>query len=313
MALSVLVVALVIMAAAAAYILLVPTVPGQPTTGGQSTGNSIMGSPDSVPGSVLPRAGATYNNVDYCNDAQDGGQQVLDIYYPSSGLSGTMPSVVFVHGGGWTKGTAPTVPSWLEQNLTAAGIVVVSINYRMAPQYPFPAAEYDAECAVAYLKQGAGQLHLDPGRIGISGASAGAHIASWVGVNGTGTRYSVAAVGLISAPENVTLDYAGFSAWNAAVAAEFPTPSLAYQGSPVNFVSRADPPYFITHGYNDTVVPYAQALEMYGALKSVGARVTLVMVDDAGHGLKTINGYAASPPVPEVEQEFIDFFVSSLG
>lgn len=84
--------------------------------------------------------------------------------------------VVIVHGGSWRNGDSTQLPS-MAKRLAAAGYAVASINYRLAPQHPFPAAYDDLGAAVAHLRERADELRIDPERVVLYGRSAGGHLA----------------------------------------------------------------------------------------------------------------------------------------
>jgi acetyl esterase len=99
------------------------------------------------------------------------------IYRPT-GLTYPAGGLVHFHGGGWTLGdlgAADAVSRWLAHH---AGIIVISVDYRLAPENPFPAALDDAMDAYTHVATHAGQFGLDPSRIGVSGESAGANLAT---------------------------------------------------------------------------------------------------------------------------------------
>ena len=98
--------------------------------------------------------------------------------YRPAGLTGPSGGLVHFHGGGWTLGgleEADAVSRWLAHH---AGIVVISVHYRLAPENPFPAALDDAIGAYTYVATHAEEYGLDPARIGVSGESAGANLAA---------------------------------------------------------------------------------------------------------------------------------------
>jgi acetyl esterase len=99
------------------------------------------------------------------------------IYRPA-GLTAPAGGLVHFHGGGWTLGdlsAADAVSRWLAHH---AGIVVISVHYRLAPENPFPAALDDALGAYTHVATHAEEYGLDPARIGVSGESAGGNLAA---------------------------------------------------------------------------------------------------------------------------------------
>jgi acetyl esterase/lipase len=108
----------------------------------------------------------------------------LDIFRPATG-SGARPIVVYVHGGGFVGGDkgADGAPFYNNVGAWAAhsGFVGVTMTYRLAPAFPWPAGAEDVAAAIAWLRANAGQYGGDPARIVLIGQSAGAaHVASYV-------------------------------------------------------------------------------------------------------------------------------------
>ncbi|CAE6436610.1 unnamed protein product [Rhizoctonia solani] len=96
---------------------------------------------------------------------------------PSSGW----PAVLFFHAGGWVFGNAVMDNGLLSRLCMGAKSVVVSVEYRLAPEHPYPAALDDSWDALLWLrKSGADELGVDPNRIALMGASAGANLATIV-------------------------------------------------------------------------------------------------------------------------------------
>jgi acetyl esterase/lipase len=91
--------------------------------------------------------------------------------------------LVCVHGGGWRVGARASLHNW-GRHLSAHGIAVFSISYRLAAKdkKTYPQAVHDVVAAVQYLRGEAGALRIDPERIGLLGASAGAHLSALAGL-----------------------------------------------------------------------------------------------------------------------------------
>jgi acetyl esterase len=89
-----------------------------------------------------------------------------------------LPLVAYLHGGGWAVGTLDAFDPLCRALANASGALVASIDYRLAPEHPFPAAPDDARAAVRWLAAHAGELGADPARLAIAGDSAGANLAT---------------------------------------------------------------------------------------------------------------------------------------
>ena len=88
------------------------------------------------------------------------------------------PLVAYLHGGGWVVGTLDAFDPVCRALANASGALIASIDYRLAPEHPFPAAADDARAAVRWLAAHAQQLGADPSRLGIAGDSAGGNLAA---------------------------------------------------------------------------------------------------------------------------------------
>lgn len=91
------------------------------------------------------------------------------------------PGLVYLHGGGWVTGDLDTHERLCRQLARAGGLRIVSIDYRLAPEHPFPAAVDDALAAFRHVAAQAEALGLDPQRLGVAGDSAGGNLAAVVG------------------------------------------------------------------------------------------------------------------------------------
>ncbi|HVZ01094.1 MAG TPA: alpha/beta hydrolase [Dongiaceae bacterium] len=97
-----------------------------------------------------------------------------------AGTRGTLPVVVFYHGGGWILGSPETHAMATGEMARRTGAAVLSVDYRLAPEHAFPAAFDDAYAALTWVSRAGGTLGLDPGRIAVAGDSAGGNLAAAV-------------------------------------------------------------------------------------------------------------------------------------
>src|SRR6185295_12380478 len=113
-----------------------------------------------------------------------GGQDLkLDLYFPTNTAGARLPMVLYVHGVGWQLGNKEMLglmPGPVE--LLRRHYLVVSIDYRLAPENKFPVMLEDAKCAVRFLRAHAQEFNLDPNRIGVMGDSAGGHLVALLGL-----------------------------------------------------------------------------------------------------------------------------------
>ena len=100
------------------------------------------------------------------------------VYTPDN--STIKPVLVYFHGGGWVLGDLDVADGLCRSIANGAGYVVVSVDYRLAPEYKFPAAVEDAYAATSWVAKNAAALNADPTRIVVGGDSAGGNLAAVV-------------------------------------------------------------------------------------------------------------------------------------
>ncbi|HTY78208.1 MAG TPA: alpha/beta hydrolase [Candidatus Bathyarchaeia archaeon] len=107
-----------------------------------------------------------------------GAEIAVRLYAP--GGAGPHPALVFYHGGGWVIGDLDTHDGLCRTLTNAAGCVVASVDYRLAPETKYPAAAEDSYAALVWLAANAGKLGIDPRRIAVGGDSAGGNLSTVV-------------------------------------------------------------------------------------------------------------------------------------
>lgn len=274
-------------------------------------------SPTNTPIPEQSENGLIETNITYCT--VDGVDLKMDVYYPQS-TDELLPVAMYVHGGGFTGGDkqAGSGKPFI-QPLVNSGYLVVSVNYRLAPQYPFPAPIEDVKCAIRSLRANAGKYNLDVNRIGVFGSSAGGQLVSLLGTmdasagmegNGGYLEQSsrVHAVVSMAGPSDLTLicsllseEYKVFCQDTEAL--------LAY--SPLSYVSPDDPPFLLLHGELDTIVSPIHSELLLDKLTDAGVPVRLTMVQNAAHVFSPRNG-EMQPSLEELFNIVIRFFNAVL-
>ncbi len=106
------------------------------------------------------------------------GEIPIRVYWPEE--DGPLPVVVYYHGGGWVIGDLDTSDSLCRLLANGASAVVVSVDYRLAPEHRFPAAVDDSYAALQWVSRNAASLNADPSRIAVGGSSAGGNLTAAV-------------------------------------------------------------------------------------------------------------------------------------
>jgi acetyl esterase/lipase len=230
------------------------------------------------------------------------------------------PAILCIHGGGFRAGTREGYDG-LCLRLAHRGFVAATVTYRLAPKYQFPAAVYDVKAAVRWLRAHREQYRIDPAKIGVTGDSAGGHLAQFLGVTagvpefegdlGNGSESSaVTCVVNRYGPSDFTKSY-GASVDAAEVLPLFLGGNLEtarqkhIRASPLNWVTPNAAPTLLLHGTEDKYVAYEQALWMRDRLLACGVEARLVTFQGAGHGFKGEDAARA-------EAELIEFFEKKL-
>jgi acetyl esterase len=125
------------------------------------------------PATPLPQDTARIEDITI--PGPDGIRMPARIYRPPG--SGPFPVLLHFHGGGWVGGSISNDDLRCHVTARRAGIIIVSLDYRLAPEHPFPAGLEDAYAALLWLHSNAPEIGVDPHRIGLSGSSAGANLA----------------------------------------------------------------------------------------------------------------------------------------
>ncbi len=103
--------------------------------------------------------------------------------YRSAGAAARSAALVYFHGGGWVLGNLGSADSVARYLASQAGITVISVDYRLAPEHPFPAAVDDAVAAFRHVVDHADDFGVHPDAVGVSGESAGGNLAAVVALS----------------------------------------------------------------------------------------------------------------------------------
>ncbi len=220
-----------------------------------------------------------------------GAEHRYDTGHPSQGLlvfpaarpNGTV--LAFMHGGGWTNGYKEMM-AFLAPPLNQAGISFVSIGYRLAPEFTFPAGWLDAAKAMRWVYDHCAQFGGDPGRIFLGGHSAGAHQAALLAVR---TDW-LASHRLPENPVRGCLPISGTYYFTEGSGLSMRPRFLGPAGqgnevhaSPIHYLDRAPPPMLIAHGSADFPHLSKQARDMEQRIRSAGGQVERIELPGCDH------------------------------
>ena len=243
----------------------------------------------------------------------DGSQVRVLIYRPAHRLQQS-PVAMHLHGGGFIMGSPELNDSHNRAMVAALGCIVVSVDYRLAPEHPFPAALYDGYSVLAWLNKHAQQLAIDVDRIAIVGESAGAGLAaSLAQYTRDQGEYNIQFL-LLDAPmlddktgsdNSNTHPYCGEYSWrpaNNAFAWQCYLSGQAKTDCSTDYAAAARsrnlnklPTTFMVVGALDLFLP--EVLAYANGLISAGVSVELHVIPGAFHAYS-----AAGPEAPQVQQ-----------
>lgn len=196
-------------------------------------------------------------------------------------------AIVFFFGGGWDSGS----PAQFEdqaRHFAKRGMIAITADYRVKSRQGVQVVECvrDAKAAIAWVRENAQRLGIDPNKIAASGGSAGGHLAACTGtVSGFGSDERPNAMILFNPA--CTLAPVGDWAPPAGAGDGLGIERLGVDAtvlSPAHHIGPHTPPTLILHGKADTSVPYASAVAFESAMKQAGRQCKLVGYDGAKHG-----------------------------
>jgi acetyl esterase/lipase len=217
------------------------------------------------------------------------------------------PAIVFFFGGGWNSGSPAQFESQA-RHFAKRGMIAITADYRVKSRHGVPVVECvkDAKAAIAWVRQNAQRLGIDPDKIAAAGGSAGGHLAASTGtIPGFGSDERPNAMILFN-PACTLAPIAGWQPGDAK--AKLSTERFGVKAeviSPAHHIGPHTPPTLILHGKADTTVPYASVVAFERAMKQAGRPCKLVGYDGAGHGFFNRGEYA-SKTLAEADSFLID-------
>ncbi|MEP7339844.1 MAG: alpha/beta hydrolase [Acidobacteriota bacterium] len=229
----------------------------------------------------------------------DGFSLTLDAYVPDG--KGPFPTVIIVHGGGFARGDKQTYVPPLFEPLSQAGFTWFTINYRMHPQFKFPAPVDDIEAAIAFVKAHAAEYKVDLKRVVLMGESAGGALVSFVGVKNQSAIKLAAVVPFYGVhdwqqrAEEEAAGKVGPSIWREFFSVPPGTSPEAIKRmkeiSAATYIKKGLPPFLLIHSTTDEQVYYQQSVVMQQRMKQAGNVCDLISVEGAKHGMAIITQF----------------------
>jgi acetyl esterase/lipase len=234
----------------------------------------------------------------------DGMNLRLDLYRPSDDDPDDdllHPAVIQVHGGGWLAGSRYEQGIPLLNHLASIGWVGFNIDYRLSPQATFPDHIVDVKRAIAWVRENAGELGIDPEMICITGGSAGGHLTALAALTINDPAYQP---GFEEADTTVAAAVPFYGVYDLTNAGGHYYPELREwvfekvvfkrrldeagelyrDASPIHRIRPDAPPFLVIHGDRDTLVPVGDARDFVERLREVSEeRVAYVELAGAEH------------------------------
>ncbi|MAA74183.1 MAG: lipase [Salinisphaeraceae bacterium] len=212
-----------------------------------------------------------------------------DLFLPDGPAS--PPVVLLVHGGGWEGGEPENLVS-IAERLVRRGYAVFNVQYRLAPEYEFPAPVHDLQMAVRWLRTQSQAYDLQTDHIAGFGYSAGAHLVLMLGLisdgdaldspwGGAETRLQAVVAG--AGPTDLRKFEGGRLVPQFLGSSLQAAPELFAMASPVTHVDEGDPPVFVYHGGLDWLVSVDHARDLKTALDAAGVPAELYVSRWLGH------------------------------
>jgi triacylglycerol lipase len=210
------------------------------------------------------------------------GEQVkADLYRPNSEES--LPAIIMIHGGAWMAGDKWNVIDHAIQ-MAESGFVVMAINYRLAPAHPWPAQLEDCQAALKWISEHRKQWNADMDRVGVWGYSAGGHLALMIALQQGPDVPRVRACVAGGPPcdlDFIPLKSQMLSAFLGGSREQFP--ERYREASPIHLLSSDDPPLYIFHGEDDSIVPIENSQKLHRKSVALGIQNDYRMVSNLGH------------------------------
>ena len=238
----------------------------------------------------------------------DSPSQLLDVWRPKELPAQPAPVMIFLPGGAWVHGGRILQGYALMSHMAEMGWVCLSIDYRVAPNHPWPQHITDVKTAIAWARANVDKFGGDRNFVAVAGTSAGGHLAALAGLTPgdpemqrelpEGSDTSVDAVvgiyGRYDWEDKSTVERARFVDFLERVVVKRKIarhPEIFRKASPIARIHADAPPFLVIHGSGDTVIPVQQARDFVQKLRGESRSVVgYVELPGAGHGFDMTDG-----------------------
>jgi acetyl esterase/lipase len=240
------------------------------------------------------------DNVDYV--AHDGIKLTGDLYLPKGAAK--TPLVIAIHGGGW-QGGSPAAYQYWGPYLARNGYGMFAIKYRLGKAGTYPKAVYDVKAAIQFIRAKAGDLDVDPDRIGLWGDSAGGHLAALTGLAADQFTAEYRNDPNAGVPVNVKAVVGFYGVYDLLAqwhhdqiarprdqiaekflgASPMQNRKLYFESSPISYatIDRNKASFMLVNGTADDIVDPAQSQQFWEALNQAGIYSRRIVIPGAGH------------------------------
>lgn len=257
-----------------------------------------LGKEPSRTGTLLAPFGFGRRGVERIGDivyGPAGRTNLLDLYRPRNGPA-TGPTLIYLHGGGFTSGDKRREGQLAMYRLASRGWTCVSANYRLTPEVQLPEYVIDLKRVIAWVRTEGVELGADPSRIFLAGGSAGGHI--------------VSTAALCESPDlqpgfehaDTSVDgVIGLYGYYGSLEYGRMRPGKQFPSSPRQLVRAGAPPFLLVHGDRDTVVPLANARSFATELAHSNVPVALAELPGAQHTFDLLRSVRNEDAIDAIE------------
>ncbi|MFT4036069.1 MAG: alpha/beta hydrolase [Patulibacter sp.] len=249
----------------------------------------------------------------------DGVKLKLDIYRPSTDPGRPLPAIIYIHGGAWYFGSRREQGLPMLGHLAANGWIGINIDYRLSPKATMPEHVHDCKRAIAWVREHADELGVDPSFIAVAGGSAGGHLATLCALT---PNLAALQPGFEAADTRVDacISFYGIYDFEDPDQQQIPAlrelvekivfkttaeqdPELFKLVAPMYHLRRDAVPFFVIHGNGDTLVPVGESRAFVAALRDISAQVVLYAEMPGGqHAFDLLPTWRSAPVIRAIER-----------